>query len=81
MIRRPVLLIRSSQKFEFMTVFIFSRVRNPFFDIITKLPCLGDENPGQLTVQEILGGILMIVSYKFLKFLHYLGFRGRKMYC
>ena len=27
------------------------------FDIITKLPCLGDlENPGQLPVQEVLEG-------------------------
>ena len=52
----PVLLIWSSQKFEFMTIFMFSRARNTF-DIITELPCSGDlENPGQLPVQEVLGG-------------------------
>ena len=46
-----VTLIRSSQKFDFTTVFMFSRVTNP----LTTLPCLGNlENPGHLPVQEVV---------------------------
>ena len=31
--------------------------KKSIFDIITELPCLGDlENPGQLSVQEVLEG-------------------------
>ena len=53
----PVLLIWSSQKFEFMTIFMFSKGEESIFDIITELPCLGDlENPDQLPVQEVLEG-------------------------
>ena len=53
---RPVLLIRSSQKFEFMTLYV-SEGTESILDIITELPCLGDiENPGQLSVQEVLEG-------------------------
>ena len=53
----PILLIRSSKKFEFMTVFMFSRGGKSIFDIISELPCLGDlENPDQLPVQEVLEG-------------------------
>ena len=52
---------------------MFSRSRKSIADIPTRLPCLGDlENLGQLPVQRVL----MIVSYEFLKFLHYLCFRG-----
>ena len=52
---------------------MFSRSRNPLLISPTELPCLGDlENLGQLPVQKVL----MIVSYEFLKFLHYLCFRG-----
>ena len=48
-------------------------VKKSIADIPTELPCLGDlENLGQLPVQKVL----MIVSYEFLKFLHYLCFRG-----
>ena len=40
-----------------MAIFMFSRARNPFLDIITELPCLDDlENPDQLPVQEVLEG-------------------------
>ena len=40
----------------FFTIHVFE-VRESIFDIITKLPCLGDlENPSQLPVQEVLEG-------------------------
>ena len=48
-------------------------VKKSIAGISTELQCSGDlENPGQLPVQKVL----MIVSYEFLKFLHYLCFRG-----
>ena len=48
-------------------------VKKSIADIHIELPCLDDlENLGQLPVQKVL----MIVSYEFLKFLHYLCFRG-----
>ena len=41
-------------------------------DISTELPCLGDlENPGQLPVQRYFE-VLVIMSYRFSQFLHYL---------
>ena len=47
-------------------------------DIPTELPRLSDlENPSQLPVWEVL----MILSYEFLKFLHYLCFRGQGIHC
>ena len=50
------MLIRSSQEFELMAVFMFPRV-GIYFDITTELSCLGDlKNPGQLPVQEVLDG-------------------------
>ena len=53
--------------FTISPLFMFSRSRNPF-DIPTVLPCLCDlKNPVQLPVNEVL----MIMSYTFLKFLHY----------
>ena len=56
----------------FFSIYVFE-VKESISDIPTELPCLGDfENPGQLPVQEVL----MILSYKFLKFLHGLCFRG-----
>ena len=54
----PFLLIRSSQKFQYAydSLHVFEG-KKFIFDIITKVPCLGDfENPGQLPVQKILGG-------------------------
>ena len=45
-----VLLIRSSEKFEFMTFFVFE-VKESIAGIPTELPCLGDfEHPDQLPV-------------------------------
>ena len=114
----------------FFTNYVFESEES-IFDIVTELPRFGNlENPGQLPVQEVLGGtddfvlwifdisslfmflrmrnpfmifllsyhvsvtskiqinfryrrylkILLIVSYKFLKFSHYLCFRGRGIY-
>ena len=57
----------------FFFIYVF-KVKESIFDIPTKLPCSGDlKNPGQLPVQEVL----MILSYKFLTFLHYLCFWGQ----
>ena len=54
----------------FFFIYVFE-VKESIFDIPTELPCLGDlKNLGQLPVQEVL----MILSYKFLTFLHYLCF-------
>ena len=61
----------------FSTIYVF-KVKESNFDIITELPCLGDlKNLGQLPVQ----GVLMILSYKFLKFLHNLCFWGLGSHC
>ena len=67
-----------------LTIFMFSRARNPFLTLLaTKLPCLGDlEIPGQLPVQEVLAGrLLVIVSYRLSQFLHYFCFRGQGIHC
>ena len=56
----------------FFSIYVFE-VKESIADIPTELPCSGDlENPGLLPVQEVL----MILSYKFSKFLHCLCFRG-----
>ena len=56
----------------FFTIYVFEGEES-IPDFLTELPCFGDlKTPGQLPVQEVL----MIVSYEFLKFLHYLCFRG-----
>ena len=56
----------------FFTIYVFESEESNS-DIPTELLCFGDlENPGQLPVHEVLGKILLIVSYKFLKFSHYL---------
>ena len=76
----PVLLIRSSQKFEFMTVFMFSRVRNPFLTLL--LSChvrMTSKIQVNFRYRRYLK-VLMIVSYKFLKFLHYLCFPGQEIH-
>ena len=47
-------------------------------DIPTELPCLSDlENPSQLPVRKVL----MILSYKLLKFSDYSCFRGQWIHC
>ena len=57
----------------FFIVYVFE-VKESISDIPTELPCSGElENLGQLPVQEVL----MILSYKFFKFLQYLCFRGQ----
>ena len=61
----------------FYTVYVF-KVKESIADIPTELPCLSDlENPSQLPVREVL----MILSYKFLKFSHYSCFRGQGIHC
>ena len=60
----------------FFNIYVFE-VKKSIADIPTELPCSGDlENPGQLPVQKY-SKVLMIVSYKFLTFLHFLCFRGQ----
>ena len=55
----------------FFTIYA-SEVKESIDGIPIELPGSGDlENPGQLPVTEVL----MILSYKLLKFLHYLCFR------
>ena len=61
----------------FFCIYVF-KVKESISDILSELPCSGDlKNPGQLPVQEVL----MILSYKFWKFLHYLCFRGQEIHC
>ena len=67
----PVLPVCVLRIFIVSSLLLFLRVRNSLLTFPTELPCSGDlENPGQLPVQEVL----MILSYKFLKFLHNLCF-------
>ena len=61
----------------FYIVYVY-KVKESIADIPTELPCLSDlENPSQLPVREVL----MILSYKFLKFSHYSCFRGQGFHC
>ena len=63
--------------YNFNSIYVF-KVKESIADIPTELPCLSDlENPSQLTVREVL----MILSYKFLKFSHYSCFRGQGIHC
>ena len=51
----------------FYTVYVY-KDKESIADIPFELPCLSDlENPSQLPVREVL----MILSYKFLKFSHH----------
>ena len=128
----PVLLIWSSQKFEFMAIFMFSRAENPFLTLLLSYHAW-KTSKFQINfryVQEVLEGtddcvlwifeifplfmfsrvknlflifllsyhvsvtstiqtnfrykrylqVLMIVSYEFLKFFHYLCFRGWRIH-
>ena len=61
----------------FFTIYVL-RVRNPLSGVPTELLCSGvSDNSGKLPVQEVL----IILSYEFLKFLHYLSFRGQWIHC
>ena len=61
----------------FHPTYVF-KVKESTVDILTELPCLSDlENPSQLPVWEVL----MILSYEFLKFLHYSCYRGQGIHC
>ena len=73
----PVLLIRSSKKFEFIIVFMFSRVRNPFLTLFLSYHVwLTSKIQVNFRYRKYLK-VLMIVSYRFLKFLHFLCFWGQ----
>ena len=72
-----LLMIVSYRFSQFFIIYVFE-VKKSISDIPTEQPCLsGLENPGQSPVQEVL----MILSYKFLKFLHSLCFRGQGIHC
>ena len=61
----------------FHPTYVF-KVKESTVDILTELPCLSNlENPSQLPVWEVL----MILSYEFLKFLHYSCYRGQGIHC
>ena len=61
----------------FYIIYVFN-VMEFTADIPTELPCLSDlENPSQLPVWKLL----MILSYKFLKFSDYSCFRGQGIHC
>ena len=74
------MLIRSSQKFEFMTDFMFLRVRNPFLTLLLSYHVwVTSKIQVNFRYRRYLK-VLMIVSYKFLKFLHYSCFRGQRIH-
>ena len=76
----PILLIRSSKNLEFMTVFMFSRVRNPFLTLILSYHAwVTSKIQINFRYRRYLK-VLMIVSYEFSKFLHYLCFRGWRIH-
>ena len=76
----PILLIRSSKKFEFMTVFMLSRVRNPFLTLFLSYHVsMNSKIQVNFRYRRYLK-VLMIVSYEFSKFLQYLCFRGWGIY-
>ena len=61
----------------FFTIYVF-KVKESIVDILTELRCLSDlDNPSQLPVWEVP----MILSYEFLKFLHYSCFWGQGIHC
>ena len=61
----------------FYTIYVF-KVKESTADISTELSCLSDlENPSQLPVWKVL----MIQSYKLLKFSDYSCFRGQGIHC
>ena len=73
----PVLVIRSSKKFEFMTFFMFSRSRNPFLTLLTS-HLVRVTSKIQVNFRfNRYSEVLIIVSYRFSQFLQYLCFRGQ----
>ena len=63
--------------YNFYTIHVF-KVKEYNADIPTELPCLSDlENSSQLPVREVL----IILSYKLLKFSDYSCFRGQGIHC
>ena len=73
----PVLVIRSSKKFEFMTFFMFSRSRNPFLTLLmSHLVRVTSKIQVNFRFNRY-SEVLIIVSYRFSQFLQYLCFRGQ----
>ena len=71
-----VLIILSDGYHHFFTIYVFE-VKKSIVYILTELRCSsGLDNPSQLLVWEVL----MILSYEFLKFLHYSCFRGQRIH-
>ena len=70
----PVLLIRSSQKFEVMTIFMFSRARNPFLTLLLSFHFRVTSEIQVKFRYRRYSKVLMIVSYIFSKFLDYIRF-------
>ena len=61
----------------FFAIYVFE-VKESIVGILSELPCFTDlENPSQLPVWKIL----VILSYKFLKFSHYSCFWGQGIHC
>ena len=61
----------------FYPIYVF-KDKESTADIPTELPCLSDlENPSQLSVRKVL----MILSYKLLKFSDYSCFPGQGIHC
>ena len=76
-----VLLIRSSQKFEFMTIFMFSRARNPFLTLLLSFHFWVTSKIQVNFRYRRYSKVLMIVSYRFSKFLDYIRFWGQRIHC
>ena len=70
----PVFLIRSSQKIEFMTMFMFSRARNPFLTLLLSFHFWVTSKIQVNFRYRRNSKVLMIVSYRFSKFLDYIRF-------
>ena len=74
-----VLMILSYGFSQFLQYSMFSRSRNSLQDIPSELLCLGDQLKIQVNFRyKRYSKVLMIVSYRFLKFLHYLCFWGHR---
>ena len=72
----PVLLIWSSQKCEFMTIFVFSRAKNLFLTLLLSYHAwMTSKIQINFRYRRYLK-VLMILSYEFLNFLHSLCFQG-----
>ena len=75
------MLIQLSQKLEFMTIFMFSRAKNSFLTLLLSY-CVWVTSKIQVNFRyKRYSKVLMIESYRFLKFLNYLCFWGQGIHC